>query len=155
MKTLFSIFVQTAASLLAIILFGTGFSGAAEEYGFVDAWGGYGYADGRFMTPNAIAVDKEDNVYVTDETCRIQKFTPDGEFISKWESCGPGTESLIEPVDIGIDDDGNVYVLSYNALKISDIVVQRFCNIQKFSPEGELIAKWGSAGTEDGQISCP
>lgn len=155
MKTLFYVAIEFVALILLTTLFGIGFAVAAEEYGFVDAWGGYGYVDGRFMNPNAIAVDKEDNVYVTDETCRIQQFTPDGEFIRKWESCGLGTENPIEPDDIGIDDDGNVYVLSYDALAISDIVVQRFCNVQKFSPEGELIAKWGNAGTEDGQIFMP
>ena len=141
--------------IILIALLGASLLEASEEYGLVADWGGFGFGDGRFNNPNAIAVDKEGNVYVSDESCRIQKFTSDGEFITKWGSCGIGNEDFFNPVYLAIDNDGNVYVLNYFQLTINDIVVQRFCNIQKFTSEGEFVTKWGSSGTEDGQIFIP
>jgi len=154
-KLLFHVATKGIFLIILIALLGTSPVKASEEYGLVADWGGFGFGDGRFNNPNAIAVDKEGNVFVSDENCRIQKFSPDGGFITKWGSCGIGKENFFNPVDLGIDSNGNVYALSYFALKISDIVIQRFCTIQKFTSEGEFITKWGSAGTEDGQIFLP
>ena len=151
-------FYGTAKCIFLIILttlLGASLVEASEEYGIVADWGGFGFGDGQFNNPNGIAVDREGNVYVCDESCRIQKFTSDGEFITKWGHCGIGVEDFFKPIDLAIDNDGNVYVLNFFQLTINDIVVQRFCNIQKFTSEGEFITKWGSSGTEDGQIFLP
>jgi hypothetical protein len=42
-------------------------------------WGGQGPAPGQFMTCSEIAVDSQDQIYVTDHTNRIQKFSPTAE----------------------------------------------------------------------------
>jgi len=41
---------------------------------FLSTWGHPGNNDGEFLHPLAIAVDKQGNIYVSDETNRIQKF---------------------------------------------------------------------------------
>jgi len=47
--------------------------------------GEYGSSDGEFEEPRDMAIDTEGNIYVTDTyNYRIQKFTKDGVFITKW-----------------------------------------------------------------------
>ena len=46
-------------------------------------------ADGQFNTPQGIAVDSNGYVYVADTyNQRTQKFTSNGEFVTKWGSLG-------------------------------------------------------------------
>ncbi len=52
---------------------------------FVTKWGTKGTKDGEFMLPIDVAVDRNDNVYVTDFSySRVQKFTENGSFLMKW-----------------------------------------------------------------------
>jgi tripartite motif-containing protein 71 len=98
-----------------------------------------------FFSPFGIAVEGNGNVYVADSSnCRIQKFTPNGQFLTKWGSEGGGDGQFDGPFGIAIDGNGNVYVAdTYND------------RIQKFNPEGEFITKWGSEGPADGQFENP
>jgi tripartite motif-containing protein 71 len=42
---------------------------------FITKWGSKGAGDGQFFSPEAVAVDSSDNVYVADNSNnRIQKF---------------------------------------------------------------------------------
>ncbi|MFH0847040.1 MAG: hypothetical protein V1894_03145 [Chloroflexota bacterium] len=48
-------------------------------------WGNPGSGDGQFNLPSGIAVDPAGNVYIADQyNHRIQKFTSNGTFITKW-----------------------------------------------------------------------
>jgi len=90
-----------------------------------------------FDLPNGIAVDKEGNVFVTDRANqRIQKFTSDGQFLTRW-SFGSRDDPLLsyEAHGIATDNLGNVYVVDE---------VER-C-IHKFTSDGRTIAKWGIGG---------
>ena len=55
-------------------------------------WGGtYDEADGEFKKPNGVVLDSKGKVYVSERSgLRIQKFDPDGNFITKWDSEGTG-----------------------------------------------------------------
>ena len=44
------------------------------EGNFLGSWGGLGKENGQFIHPLAVAVDTQGNIYVSDETNRIQKF---------------------------------------------------------------------------------
>src|SRR5207248_1914162 len=49
---------------------------------WLGAFGQYGYGDGEFRHPGALAVDRDGNVYVADESNqRVEKFTARGGFI--------------------------------------------------------------------------
>ncbi|MDH5442596.1 MAG: hypothetical protein OEX08_03305 [Candidatus Nomurabacteria bacterium] len=64
--------------------------------------GSYGTGDGQFNKPWGIAVDSEGNIYVSEDNggfnFRIQRFDPNGEFVTKWGANG-GT-----PITFPFDD---------------------------------------------------
>ena len=75
---------------------------------------------------------------------RVQKFTSDGQFVTKWGSDGGGDGQFDTPAGIAVDSSGNVYVVDkYNH------------RIQKFTSDGQFITKWGSWGSGDGQFIFP
>jgi DNA-binding beta-propeller fold protein YncE len=60
-----------------------------RQYSFVRDLGSHGTGDGQFNNPYDVAVDRYGTVYVADSSNhRIQKFTSDGKFITKWGSEG-------------------------------------------------------------------
>ena len=102
------------------------------------AWGYYGSTNGMlgeqgvFWGPRGLAADSAGNVYITDTgNKRVQKFSPDGEFLGQWGGYGVEPGQLDEPVGIAIDRDDNIYV--------ADTWNRR---IQKFDPEFTFIKEW-------------
>jgi sugar lactone lactonase YvrE len=95
--------------------------------------------------PSGVAVASDGSVYVADyHNHRIQKFSPSGEYLTRWGSLGSGDGEFHRPNGVAVDGSGNVYVAdSYN---------QR---IQKFSPSGEYLTKWGAKGSGPGQFNRP
>jgi len=75
---------------------------------------------------------------------RIQKFTSNGNFLTKWGSFGTGDGQLHFPRGLAVDNSGNVYVAD----------TQNF-RIQKFTSNGGFLTKWGSQGTGNGQFNFP
>jgi len=58
---------------------------ASSDYSFVKEWGSKGQDDGEFNTPQGIANTNSGDVIVGDTlNSRVQKFTADGVFITKW-----------------------------------------------------------------------
>jgi DNA-binding beta-propeller fold protein YncE len=105
---------------------------------FLLQWSIYGY-------PCGVAVDSAGNAYVSDVISHsIQKFDPDGTFLTKWGSYGTGQGEFRYPYGVAVDSEGNVYVADmYNH------------SIQKFDPDGTFLKKWGFKGKGQGQFSCP
>src|SRR5215213_5959367 len=97
-------------------------------------WGSKGSGDNQFCHMEHIALDKYDNVYVTDpqsdpgcsQQPRVLKFDSNGKFIIKWGSFGKGDGQFLDPEHLAVDSEGNVY--------ISD---RKRDDIQKFSPISE------------------
>ncbi|MFH0813304.1 MAG: C13 family peptidase [Pseudomonadota bacterium] len=98
----------------------------------------------------AIAVDGRGFVYLADAGADawnhhcIQKFTSDGQFVTKWGSYGSGDGEFNVPSGIAVDGSGFVYVAESGN-----------CRIQKFTPDGQFVAKWGSEGSGDGEFYVP
>ena len=75
---------------------------------------------------------------------RVQKFTKDGMFLSKWGRLGTGDGEFNMPWGIEIDTNDDVYVVDW-----------RNDRIQKFSSDGRFLAKFGTPGSEDGEFNRP
>jgi len=109
---------------------------------FVTHWGSKGSGDGQFdlwgdannQDGGGIAIDTSGSIYVADTfNHRIQKFTSDGQFITKWGTYGSDNGQFDRPTSIAVDGNGNVYVVdTYNS------------RIQKFTSNGQFLTKWGS-----------
>jgi DNA-binding beta-propeller fold protein YncE len=81
-------------------------------------WGSKGSGNSQFCHIEHIAVDKYDNVYVTDTQedpgCshepRVLKFNSKGNFITKWGSYGEDDGQFRVPEHLAVDSEGHVYV---------------------------------------------
>ncbi|MCR4322754.1 MAG: 6-bladed beta-propeller [Candidatus Azambacteria bacterium] len=101
--------------------------------------------DGQFYGPHSIAVDSLGNIYITELfNRRIQKFSQDGVFITKWGMQGVGDGQFNSPRGITVDSSENIYVVDGGNHRI-----------QKFDSNGNFITKWGTLGSSDGQFSFP
>ncbi|MEJ0021441.1 MAG: 6-bladed beta-propeller [Candidatus Doudnabacteria bacterium] len=81
----------------------------------------------------SVAADSSGNVYISDAgNNRIQKFGPDGHFISAWGSFGSGDGQLKHPYYIAIDSSDNIYVADNDNSRI-----------QKFNTSGAFQSTFG------------
>ena len=114
-----------------------------EEY--ISTFGSHGEGKGQFIWPTGIALDKDTNVYVTDEWLnRITKYDRDGEYITHWGAKGSGDGDVDRPSGIAIGKDETLYVVD-----------SRNNRVQKFGLDGKFLGKFGSAGSADGQFNLP
>jgi len=114
----------------------------AEE--FITEFGGYGEEDGKFIWPSAIALDKDENIYICDEWLnRVTVFDSNGEFIKKWGETGSAPGQLDRPSGLAISGD---------VIYVSD---SRNNRVQKFSLDGQFQSSFGEAGTGPGQFNMP
>jgi DNA-binding beta-propeller fold protein YncE len=107
----------------------------------VEIIGTRGTAPGQFNKPRSLALDAEDNLYVADMTGRVQKFGPDGAFLTSWQM--PQTD-LGKPKGMCRDKAGHIVVLE-----------PHYQRVNHFAPDGRLVAQWGAAGTNAGQFTLP
>ncbi|MGA9928627.1 MAG: 6-bladed beta-propeller [Nitrososphaeraceae archaeon] len=88
---------------------------------------------------------KSGQVFVVDyANIRIEKFDPNGHFITKWGSQGNSDSQFRVPHSIAADLSNNIYVTDMTAL-----------NVKKFDSDGHFITKWGTKGTGEGQFNHP
>jgi predicted membrane-bound mannosyltransferase/DNA-binding beta-propeller fold protein YncE len=121
----------------------------------LDTWGSFadgstiegGAPAGTFYEPWSIAIGTDGSVFVADTwNHRIQKFTPDGEFLMQWGNFGQGESATAfwGPRDIAIDSKGWVYVTDTGNKRI---VV--------FDENRNFITEFGGAGLLAGQFDEP
>lgn len=91
--------------VLAIVTLG----GCTEPVPVAEAfvWGRKGLDDGRFIKPRAIAIDRQDELYIIDMTSRIQVFDTQGNLLRSWKTpeCKNG-----KPTGLTILNDGRLAV---------------------------------------------
>ena len=115
------------------------------DHEFLGQFGGSGSGDGQFIWPRSLDLDRDENVYASDDYLhRISIFDSEGTFLSNWGQPGSGDGELNGPSGIAFDSDDNLFVV--------DSINNR---VQKFTKEGKFLSKWGSAGSGDGEFNMP
>jgi DNA-binding beta-propeller fold protein YncE len=112
---------------------------------FVADFGRPGDAPGQFIWPAGLALDRQENVYVTDEWLnRISIFDQEGNFLRDWGTAGSDDGEFNGPSGIAIDPQDVLY-----------IVDSRNHRVQTFTPDGQFRSSWGSLGSAPGQFNAP
>ena len=114
-----------------------------EEYLGQFSTGGTG--DGQIMWPVSIAIDRNENIYISDEALhRISIFDKEWRFITKWGIQGSSDGEFHRPA--GIAFDGN------DDLLVADGLNDR---VQRYTKDGRFLGGWGRSGTGDGEFNMP
>lgn len=115
------------------------------DHEFIREIGSQGYRDGQFIWAAGIAVDSDENVYLTDDFLhRVTVFDKDGAFLRNFGKVGSGDGELKAPAGIKVDNDGNLLVVDAQNHRI-----------QKFDKQGKFLSKWGQQGSAEGQLNMP
>lgn len=113
--------------------------------------------DGRFLkqwivsAPIGIRVDKDGYIWMLDGIASdpvVNKYDPEGNWITGFGSYGTGIDNISFPTDIDIDNDGNIYVCNSDTARGIN-------RIMKFDGNGVFIQNIGSSGSGDGQFNSP
>ncbi|GAC1400317.1 MAG: SBBP repeat-containing protein [Chloroflexota bacterium] len=115
-------------------------------------WGTHGSGPGQFAGPWGLGLDVQGNIFVASSGTpdgpffdhRIQKLSPTGQELAVWGTLGSGPGQFIQPVGLGLDVQGNIYVADAGNHRI-----------QKLSSTGQPLAAWGENGLGPGQFEFP
>jgi hypothetical protein len=98
-----------------------------------------------FVWLTAIALDRAENVYASDEwRHRITVFDNDGEMVKTWGEAGEGEAQLNGPSGLAFDADDNVWIV--NSLN---------SRIQRFDKDGKYLGGFGRKGNAQGDLDLP
>lgn len=98
---------------------------------------------GKMAEPYAVATGPEETLWVGDVgSHRVYQFKENGTFVKALSSAG--SVNLTTPAGIAVDRFGNAYVAEQSSSQILEL-----------DPSGNLVNKFGTAGTGQGQLSGP
>jgi tripartite motif-containing protein 71 len=110
---------------------------------FIEVWQRNGPGVDKFDFPVDVAVGPKEEVFVLAQasddiksSARVEKYSPNGEFITQW-STGCPVSSLGK---IAVDTQGNVYLAE-----------SRNHRMHKFDPNGKLLVTWGGSAEKEGR----
>lgn len=107
--------------------------------------GTVGDNDGQFRLPMGVATDAKGDVYVVDMMRgRLQKFSPDGQFLLAGGAMGDSAGTFARPKHITVDRDGIIYVVD-----------AAFQNVQLFDDQMRVLMHFGAAGDHPGAMNMP
>lgn len=119
----------------------------STEGELLETFGGVeGHGPGEFGLVTDAVEDSHGNLYVSEygEYDRIQKFSPDGQFMLQWGGHGAERGQFMRPQNMAIDEADHIWVADA-------------CNhrIQVFDTEGKLLDVWGEEGSQPGRLYYP
>jgi len=111
----------------------------------LDRFGKYGQEAGEFQMVSNIALDRQDNIYVTDMVKgQIIKFDANGRFVRTFSQAGVNIDEFARPKGIDIDREGRIWVVDA-ASEVAKIL----------DPEGKLLLFFGLPGNSPGKMNLP
>jgi tripartite motif-containing protein 71 len=114
---------------------------------FLLTWGKKGTKPGEFHFPIGIAINKSDEVFVTDfYNDRVQKFSAEGKFLAVF-AVPP------RPGGIALDRSGNLYITHFGIPRPKE--KQKRDQVSVHSAAGKFLRAWGKTGKGDGEFDQP
>ncbi len=120
---------------------GCGKDGPDAEPKVISAFGKTGEGPGEFLYPRVIDLENDGSVVVVDKTGRMQRFTPNGQYV------GVARMPLVEagkPTGMSVHTDGRLFVADTH-----------YHRVAIFAPEGQFVGEFGKYGQEDGCFIYP
>jgi DNA-binding beta-propeller fold protein YncE len=108
---------------------------ASADFGFLGDFGSFGDANGQFHEPRYVDVAPDGSVWVAEYESRVQKFTPDGQYLTQVKI------GVVDAGQVATDGAGNLYVANTGTNQI-----------QKFDPNGNPLGTFGGYGDKPGQF---
>jgi DNA-binding beta-propeller fold protein YncE len=112
------------------------------------------FGAGMFVQPHGLEIDREGNVWTTDQTAKdgkgeqVIKFSPEGKVLmtlGKAGVAGSGPDAFNGPCDVAIAANGDIFVADGHGADTNARVV-------KFSKDGKYIKEWGKQGSGPGEF---
>jgi DNA-binding beta-propeller fold protein YncE len=112
------------------------------------------FGAGMFVQPHGLAIDRDGNLWVTDQNGKdgkgqqATKFSPDGKVLmtlGKAGVGGSGTDTFNGPCDVVVGPNGDIFVADGHGGDTNARVV-------KFSKDGKYIKDWGKKGSGPGEF---
>ena len=113
---------------------------------FFLSWGSKGDKPGEFHSPIGIAINRKDEVYVTDlNNARVQKFTAEGKYLGNFDLPWDNPKRKTNLAGgIALDDKGLIYLSFMGQHKVA-----------VYDDDGKLVREWGKKGVGDGEFDQP
>jgi hypothetical protein len=133
------------------------------------------FGAGMFVFPHGLTIDKEGNIWVTDERAatpeelakfpdakskgnRVFKFSPDGKVlltIGQGGAPGDPPNSLNEPCHVAIAPNGDILISEGHSGQGQNPPPGTVGRISMFTKDGKFIRSWGKLGTGPGEFRTP
>lgn len=128
-------------------------AGGAWAVETLRTWGSGGGSPGQFNTPYGIAIDAAGAIWVADGfNSRLQKFSQNGDLLGQIVTRGPSEPHLVNTW-VHIDAAGDIWAGITSDPNTGGVLANQ--RIEKFSPSGASLGKWGSYGGAPGQFRLP
>ena len=115
-----------------------------KDHDFLGQIGTYGAGLGGMMWPTSVALDSDENLYLSDEYFnKVTKLDREGNPISQWGRKGSGDGEFNQPSGLLIRGE------------VMYVVDSRNNRIQMYTLDGDFIDQWGSAGEGNGEFNLP
>ena len=115
-----------------------------KDHDFLGQIGTYGAGLGGMMWPTSVALDSDENLYLSDEYFnKVTKFDREGNPISEWGIKGSGEGEFNQPSGLLIRGE------------VMYVVDSRNNRIQMYTLGGDFIGQWGSAGEGNAEFNLP